>query len=499
MRSIRSRTLLLVLGLLSLTLTLISYKSYRDARHKVEEVFDAGLVQTARLLAGMVGGELPAPMRQTMQAALDEAMAQNGAADEGDGDAPARAVGHEYESKLGFVVYDEHGQALLQSASAPAAALDALVQRRPPSADVAATADRVAAPLPEALAGYHEVRVQGHRWRLFMLHDVRDRQWVLVGEREDVRGELAAKIALRSLLPDLIGLPLLAVLVWLAVGWGLRPLARMVRLLKARDPGNLSPLVLAPLPQELEPVVASLNRLLGQLTALLEREKRFLADAAHELRTPLAVLRIHAQNALQAPDPGDREEALKQLVGGVERATRVVAQLLTLARLEPGAAKAAMAPLDLATFVRGALAGLIPLALERGQELSFECAEGGDFSVPADAPSLEILLQNLVANALQHSPEGGQVRVELRPSDGAVALSVHDSGPGVPPALRAQVFERFFRHGPGQGAGLGLSIVARIAELHGGSIELGDSPLGGLEFRVRLPRKPGVRTLPVTA
>ncbi|APR03985.1 ATP-binding protein [Thauera chlorobenzoica] len=489
MRSIRSRTLLLVLGLLSLTLTLISYKSYRDARHEVEEVFDAGLVQTARLLAGMVGGELPASMRQAMQAALDEAMAQNGVA--GQGDVPAGAVGHEYESKLGFVIYDEHGQALLQSASAPAAALDALdalVQRRPPAAADAATADRAAAPLPEALAGYHEVRVDGHRWRLFMLHDVRDRQWVLVGEREDVRGELAAKIALRSLLPDLIGLPLLAVLVWLAVGWGLRPLARMVRLLKARDPGNLSPLVLAPLPQELEPVVASLNRLLGQLTALLEREKRFLADAAHELRTPLAVLRIHAQNALQAPDPGDREEALKQLVGGVERATRVVTQLLTLARLEPGAAKAGMAPLELATFVRGALAGIIPLALERGQELSFECAEGGDFSVPADAPSLEILLQNLVANALQHSPEGGLVRVELRPSDGVVELSVHDSGPGVPPALRAQVFERFFRHGPGQGAGLGLSIVTRIAELHGGSIELGDSPLGGLEFTVRLPR-----------
>ncbi|AVR90231.1 ATP-binding protein [Thauera aromatica] len=489
MRSIRSRTLLLVLGLLSLTLTLISYKSYRDARHEVEEVFDAGLVQTARLLAGMVGGELPASMRQAMQTALDEAMAQNGVA--GQGDVPAGAVGHEYESKLGFVIYDEHGQALLQSASAPAAALDALdalVQRRPPAAADAATADRAAAPLPEALAGYHEVRVDGHRWRLFMLHDVRDRQWVLVGEREDVRGELAAKIALRSLLPDLIGLPLLAVLVWLAVGWGLRPLARMVRLLKARDPGNLSPLVLAPLPQELEPVVASLNRLLGQLTALLEREKRFLADAAHELRTPLAVLRIHAQNALQAPDPGDREEALKQLVGGVERATRVVTQLLTLARLEPGAAKAGMAPLELATFVRGALAGIIPLALEHGQELSFECAEGGDFSVPADAPSLEILLQNLVANALQHSPEGGLVRVELRPCADAVALSVHDSGPGVVPEMRAQVFERFFRHGPGQGAGLGLSIVARIAELHGGSIELGDSPLGGLEFTVRLPR-----------
>ena len=296
-------------------------------------------------------------------------------------------------------------------------------------------------------------------------------------------------------------------------------------------------------------MVASLNRLLLQVTALLERERRFLAYAAHELRTPLAVLRIHAQNALQAPDPADRDDALRQLEAGIDRATRVVAQLLTLARLEPDAGARHMAPVDLLALARQELAELTPLALEHDQELALEvegegeAAEAGDpgdqpepaaigetddkadagemgdlrkvgavakerhdggaggrnargtggarpadFGLVADAPALGILLQNLVSNAVQHTPPGGRIRVVLEGDAEAVVLRVQDSGPGVAPELRGKVFERFFRAGGGSGAGLGLSIVARIVELHHGTITLGDSPLGGLEVWVRLPR-----------
>src|SRR5690606_11016373 len=141
-------------------------------------------------------------------------------------------------------------------------------------------------PFARLSGGYHDVVLDDHLWRLFLLQDREDDLWILLSERGDVRGELVGKIARRSLLPDLIGLPLLALLIWLAVGWGLRPLARMAQLLKSRDPDNLAPLLLAPLPQELEPVAASLNRLLQQVNQLVEREKRFIADAAHELRTP---------------------------------------------------------------------------------------------------------------------------------------------------------------------------------------------------------------------
>ncbi|WP_313329302.1 sensor histidine kinase, partial [Stutzerimonas balearica] len=247
--------------------------------------------------------------------------------------------------------------------------------------------------------------------------------------------------------------------------------------------------LLAPLPRELEPVAASLNRLLQQVHQLLEREKRFIADAAHELRTPLAVLRIHAQNALQAEQPEDREQALQQLLAGVDRTTRVVAQLLTLARLEPSAQRLRLEALDLLPLCRETLAELTPLALARGQELTLEADESADYQLTGDAAALSTLLQNLVSNALQYTPAGGQIQVGLQATDDAIMLRVDDSGPGVPVEQRDKLFERFYRQGDGQGAGLGLAIVARIVELHGASIQLTESPLGGLQAGVRLPRQ----------
>ncbi|MCM2318919.1 MAG: ATP-binding protein [Pseudomonas sp.] len=483
LRSIRSRTLALVLGVLCIALTLISWRSYSDAQHEIEELFDAQLAQGARLLEGMVGRDLPPATRAAMQQALDAAL-QVEHAPEGPA---AGAEGHRYETKLAFLVLDERGQSLLRSASAPPNLLPQLLQQLGETGHALGKAEPLSA-LGTRLAGYHDVRVDDSYWRLFLRQDVVDRHWILVAEREDVRGELVGSITLRSLLPDLIGLPLLALLVWSAIGLGLRPLQQVAGLIKARDAENLAPLTLAPLPQELEPMVAALNRLLQQVTTLLEREKRFLADAAHELRTPLAVLRIHAQNALEAPEAADRTAALQQLGAGVERATRVVTQLLTLARLEPDALQRSMAMLDLAPYVREELAELIPLALEREQELSLDYDEAADYRLRADAPSLGTLLQNLVGNAVQYTPHGGQVAVSLQAEAQRVCLRVADSGPGVPAEQREQLFRRFYRQGEGQGAGLGLSIVQRIVELHRGEIRLGEAALGGLEVAVWLPR-----------
>ncbi|WP_297365453.1 ATP-binding protein [Thauera sp.] len=490
MPSIRRRTLLLVLGLLGVALGAISFLGYRDARHEIQELFDARLAQQARLLAGMIPGGMAPQARAALQDALDAGVlgsaAQDGSEGGGDGD-EERPLGHEYEGKLGFVVYDDRGGALLQSAAAPLGALDTLLALRPAGA-FAAGAPPTLADAGDRLAGYHTVKMADGDWRLFLLRDARDGQWILVGERADVRGELVGKITLRSLLPDLVGLPLLALLVWLAIGWGLRPLARIAEQLKARGPDDLSALVLRDVPQELEALVAALDRLLHQVNELLERERRFLAYAAHELRTPLAVLRIHVQNALQAPDPADREAALRQLETGIERATRVVAQLLILARLEPEASRLRMQRTDLLALARGELAELTPLALEHGQELALEADERADHHLLGDAGSLGILLQNLVSNAVRHTPADGCIRVLLDAFPATLVVRVQDSGAGVPPALRGKVFERFFRAGGGEGAGLGLSIVARIVELHGGTIALDDGPLGGLEVRVRLPR-----------
>ena len=467
-RSIRNRTLVLVLGILLLSLSLISWRSYRDARHEIEELFDAQLAQSARLVQGLVMREMEPSARHALQTALDAAV--NARRNQG-------VPGHAYETKLGFQVYTADGSSVLQSAGAPNGALQQL-----------AGAAASASPFSRLTGGFHDVQLDGHSWRLFLLHDPEDELWILVSERDDVRGELVAKIARRSLLPDLIGLPLLALLIWLAVGWGLRPLAHMAQLLKNRDPDNLAPLLLAPLPQELEPVAASLNRLLQQVNQLVDREKRFIADAAHELRTPLAVLRIHAQNAQQAGSEADRDEALTQLLAGVDRTTRVVTQLLTLARLEPSAQQLRLAPLDMRRLTRDTLAELTPLAIAREQELTLEVGEHADCTLTGDAASLATLLQNLVGNALTYTPSGGRIEVQLRSTADKLILEVADSGPGIAPELREQLFERFVRLGDGQGAGLGLSIVARIAELHGATVELLDSALGGLRVVVRIAR-----------
>ena len=485
MRSIRARILGLVLGVLVLSLTAISLKSYFDAQHEIEELFDAQLAQTARILQGMVGGDMPLATRELMQRALNSALLSQRAASEA-----LPANGHPYEGKLAFQVLDDSGQVLLQSASASADLLRRMIVDLHQQAPQPHAHEREE-PLSSTgvdLLGYHTVPLGRYHWRVFMLHDQLAGKWIMVAERDDVRGELVEKIAMRSLLPDLVGLPLLALLVWVAVGMGLLPLQQMVNFLKNRDPDNLAPLVLAPLPSELEPMAASLNRLLQQVNVLLEREKRFLADAAHELRTPLAVLRIHAQNAVSAASAEERDAALAQLIGGVDRATRVVTQLLTLARLEPNAVQLAMQTFDLAAFVRQELAELIPLALERDQELTLDLDETADLLLRGDAPSLGILLQNLVGNALQYTPEGGRIQIALQGQGDSLLLSVQDSGPGVPQEQREQLFQRFYRQGPGQGAGLGQSIVQRIVELHRGEISLHTAALGGLEVRVRLPR-----------
>lgn len=477
MRSIRARLLVLLVLLLGVSLALISLKSYGDARHEIEEVFDAELAQTARLLAGMIGGDLSPASRAALQAALDEAVAQRAA----DAQAQQR-LGHPYEGKLAFLVFDAAGKPVLRSASAPESGTDGML------ADEVAPGAGLGAERMSALArldpGFHDLVLEDVQWRIFKLHDAPDDQWVVVGERADVRGELAEDIALQGLLPDLVGLPLIALVVWLAVGWGLRPLREMEAMLRARDPDNLAPLLVAPAPAELAPIVAALNRLLLQVNELLEREKRFLAYAAHELRTPLAVLRIQAHNAATAPDAADRAAALRQLDRSVARATRVVEQLLTLARLEPGSTRVDLQSQDLLVLVRAQLAELTPLALARGQELVLEADTAQDFHAMVDANALAVLLQNLVGNAVQHTPEGGRIRVRLEAAAAGVELRVQDSGPGVPPALRERVFERFFRQGAGQGAGLGLSIAARIVELHRARIGLRDSPLGGLEVSV---------------
>jgi len=305
-----------------------------------------------------------------------------------------------------------------------------------------------------------------------------------------VRGELIRAVALRTLLPDLIGLPLLTALLWWSIGWGLAPLSRMAEQIRNRDPHNLQPLTLSPLPQELDTISGALNRLLERLRLMRVREKRFIADAAHELRTPLAVLDLHAQNALAADNLEDRQEALNHLRGGVARATRLVTQLLTLARLEPEEeSQPEYRPANLLSEARETLAKLSPLAAEREQQLLLNADEQAEWSTLEEPGAIETLVQNLVGNALQHSPNQSTISVTLAAMPHGFKLLVDDQGPGIPANERKKVVERFQRAGPSAGSGLGLSIVERLVTRHGGTLQLDDAPSGGLRVSIELPRR----------
>ncbi|MCL7941717.1 ATP-binding protein [Halomonas sp. ATCH28] len=458
MMSIRRRTLGLVLLVFGVSMLVIGLVSYRYAAHEIEELYDASLAQNARLLEGLIQAPLPDDQRAALLSSLENALMRAEQSDK-------RIAGHRYESKLAFQLWEED-RLVLRSASAPPAPLTTLTE------------------------GYEDTRLEGHGWRVYALSNPERPLRVVVGEREDVRGELTRAVALRTLLPDLIGLPLLALLLWWAIGWGLRPLSRMAEQIRRRDPHTLQPLILQPLPRELETITGALNRLLERIRALRVREKRFIADAAHELRTPMAVLDLHAQNALAAEDPADRREALEKLRDAVARSTRLVTQLLALARLDPEEASPLTGqPADLLVEVREALAKLSPLAAERGIELQLEADEAADWGLSVEPGVIDTLIQNLAGNALQHSPEGGTVTVELAAGNDALTLAIDDQGPGIPAAERERVLERFHRLGPGAGAGLGLSIVDRLLQRHGGNLRFDEAPGGGLRVEVVLPRQ----------
>lgn len=352
-------------------------------------------------------------------------------------------------------------------------------------------ASRAPAGFPlQAVLGFSRVSAAGSTWRVFTVA-AGDRV-IEVAQPIEVRRNLAARAALRSVLPMLAIAPLLAALVWWTVGASLAPLKRVAEEVKARDAGALEPLADAQAPTEIAPLVGAINSLLERVRASLAAQRAFVADAAHELRSPLTALKLQLgvlDRAAQAPE---RRAALEALGAGIDRAARLVEQLLTLARNEPGAPENARAPMDLAESVRLALADVVPLAHARGVEISLEAP--APVRINGDASALRVLARNLADNAVRYSPSGGRVQLVLQDSSDAVLLTVDDSGPGIPVEERERVFDRFFRRksdgeaGAESGSGLGLAIVRAIAERHGASVRLLDSPLGGLQVLVRLPR-----------
>ena len=355
-------------------------------------------------------------------------------------------------------------------------------------------------PLPrDAQPGFSTVRAEGEDWRVFSA--LAGGQIVQIAQPLRARRELATSMALRTIVPLLAVVPFLAVLVWFGITRGLRPLDRVAIAVGERSPGALLPLAEVGLPVEVAPLVHALNGLLGRLDRALGAQRAFIADAAHELRTPLAALHLQVQLAERAMTDGERAGALADLRAGLERATHLVEQLLTLAREEPGVDERPFAPVNLTELVRHVLAEYAAIAAVRSVDLGM--AEGdvpaNDAIVSGDAAGLRAMVSNLVDNAVRYTPAGGRVDVSVQRDGADILLAVRDTGPGVPPGERGRVFDRFYRMPDAAtavtpGSGLGLAIVKRVVERHDADITLGIGLPGqygeGLGVMVRIPALP---------
>ncbi len=447
-KSLQTRLLATVLGMLGIVWVVAVAFTGLHARDEIDELLDGHLAQTAALLASLN---------------LDELRG---------GDFAATPRLHEYQTKVAVQVWHE-GRLVVRSVDAPSNPL-----------------------APPGVVGLSTQQVQGQVWRVLSTQGRESDVTIHVGELESARGHIVLSSLRGAVWPMALALPLLALGVWWAVRGAMRPLRELGAAVAARQPHSLEPLPPNEVPREVAPLVHALNALFDRMTDLLASERRFTADAAHELRTPIAAIRMQAQVAQGANDEAGRAAALTATIQGCDRAARLVDQLLQLARLESGEGEEHLAAAGLGagpaaeassaeqvTVTRTLADELAPRVRERKQKLELDLPVAAGVAMPP--PLAQVLLRNLMDNALRYSPDGATVRVRLtRPAPGqALVLTVEDSGPGLSPEALGRLGERFYRVlGTGQpGSGLGWSIVRRIARLHAVTIDVGMSPtLGGL-------------------
>lgn len=441
--SLRSRLLWLLLVAIAVTAVVQGFVAYQSASAAADEVFDYHMQQMALTLRS--GARSSGP---------DEAA---GEADDG---------GEDYIVQ----VWTQDGLRIFESA--PRAVLP---QR--------------------AVMGFANVPANGTTYRVFSLQS--HGHVIQVAQDLQARHQLARAMALRTLWPVALMAPILMLLVWWSVSYSLRPLQRVRQQLARRQADDLGMIHVAELPEELQPLVADLNLLLERLRGAFEAQAHFVADAAHELRSPLAALKLQVQASQRAADEATRVQALQRLGAGIERASHLVDQLLTLAR-QQGQDGADMQPCDLGELARDSIAHCAAQAHEAGIDLGLASAEAP--AVAGHPEALRILLRNLVDNALKYTPRGGTIDVSTALEGAHPVLRVEDSGPGIPAGERQRVLDRFYRvanaggfTGEGiTGSGLGLAIVRSIAQWHRAEVHLsGSARLGGLRVDIVFPEAAG--------
>lgn len=445
-RSLQGRLLVLVMSLVIGVWLATATATWFDARHELDELLDGHLAQAAALLVVQQAHE------------FDEEQTHV--------DAPTL---HRYAPKVAFQVF-HHNRPVAHSANAPTMPM--------------AGTDR------SFQSGFRTLHLEGQTWRVFAAYGHDQDIQVYVGEQISSRASILWALLRSALWPMLLALPALALATWWAIRQGVAPLHELRHALSERQPHALQPVSLDRVPPEMAPMLEALNGLFKRIAELMESERRFTADAAHELRTPIAAIRTQAQVAMAESDDALRQHALQATLEGCDRATRLVEQLLTLSRLETGATPA-LSPLDLQSVVKRVVGDIAPQAIQKHQTIELEAPT--HCQIAGDATLLSVLIRNLLDNAIRYSPSSAQIHIRLSPDVHGVTLEVQDSGPGMAQADLARIGERFFRvMGTGQsGSGLGWSIVQRIAAVHQAEVKVSSSEaLGGLKVVVHWPEQP---------
>lgn len=339
--------------------------------------------------------------------------------------------------------------------------------------------------------GFASAWIDNEPWRIYTHYDKQNKLTVMVAEPASYRQQLEDQLTQDSIFIMLFTYPFLGLLIWIIVGRGLDTLKKVAEEVKHRAPSFLVPVDLESVPSEIEPLVSELNHLFKRLQEGFDREKRFTADASHELKTPLAALSTQVQVALRADTPEARNQALLKVLSGVNRSTHVVQQLLTLSRMDPQAVIQEPKPVNIARQAADVAAQLAPEAIAKNIDLEL-VAPDSEATIMGNPTAINILIRNLVDNAIRYTGESGFVKIDIKETPDQIILYVIDNGPGIPEELRERVFERFFRITGTQttGSGLGLGIVSQIVKLHQAEVKLLTPESGkGLEIQVIFPKK----------
>ncbi|MCA8298067.1 hypothetical protein LGN19_30180 [Burkholderia sp. AU30198] len=457
-RSIRRRVSSMALGCVTVVWLVAVFGGFRHATREIGEWEDARLVEYASLLVNLSPADLDRFARLPPDARIELGRGNASAGPETDGDRLPRDVLFEVRDAQGHVV----------ASSLPAEAVGLPDTRNPRGT-------------PEMIV------VRGASWRTHTLRDDASGRWIRVMEIANTRSDLATGIARGIVLPLIVALPVLALLLWYLIGRGLAPLKTLSTLIGARDARSLEPLGIATVPDEVRTLVDAIDRLLARLRQSIVRERAFTSDAAHELKTPLAAIKIQAQVAIATNDPARKQLAMQRVVQGVDRSARLAEQLLLLARLD----EYERIPTR-TVVVRELVDAAIDRHLAKASDKTIDLVAGtaAGRAIEADPILIGILLDNLVDNAIKYGRQGGRIEIGVHDDGARQRIVVRDDGPGVAPGEHERLGDRFYRGSGAQspGSGLGLSIVTRIAQYFGGTVQFGVGIGGhGLGVAITLP------------